>query len=272
MTTDATTAEVITDLSDGKDVIATDDTVTSSPATADEQLNNTGIVKDDDPDGYQKRMNKVIAEKYQEQRAKEALEAENKALKEKALQVTSTIAEELTAPELPEDMFDETALREYHKKTASYNLKVAQETAEKAAQKSFEQRQEDDVQRQRKQNQTKSIQSYIENGLADGLSTEQIQQNEQVISASGMKADVGNYIMTDKNAAKIADYLARNPQELNELNKLDPMAAAVHISSKIKVRALSSGGATKAPDPVKPLKGGGAESNDTDDVPGLVIV
>ncbi|MEH6397368.1 hypothetical protein [Pseudoalteromonas sp.] len=80
---------------------------------------------------------------------------------------------------------------------------------------------------------------------------------------SGLKPELGQYLLTDPNGAKIAEYLHDNPAEMHEIIGMSPMNAAVKIANEIKAKALSTTPrVSNAPDPIEAINGGGYVEKD----------
>lgn len=259
--TDATnTDEVITTVDEQVEV--TESTEESSNSVAGEQQKDTAA------NPVQGRINKLTAKAYQAQREAEALKAENDALKKQLTEPAQT-QEQLVEPVMPDDIYDESAMRDFHNETAKYNKNLMRQEVASNYQTQQESAARSQQQASAQKAREESISKYVETGLSDGLSVEQMQENEQVIIQSGMKPEVGDFLMSDPNAAKVADYLAKNPLELAELNSLSAMQAAVKLNT-LRQNALAQGNFTKAPDPIQQNSGGGGK--ESDDLDGLVFV
>ena len=245
---DATQTEVEPEF-DGQQSQLEPVTADSSPATGENQDNNQNT--------FQDRINKVTAQKYEQKRRADELEAELNELKSKsasAQPVQQDTTEKVSAPVLPQDMYDEDAMRQYHQDVMKYNQHVA-ETASRNATKTWEQQQQE--QKQKAINQER-LNSYQQNAVRDGVDFDKLHAAEQVIVQSGIKPELANYLLEDPNGAKIAVHLADNPAQLYELAGMNPMNAAVKIQSEIKPQALSkTPKVTSAPEPLPEYHGGG---------------
>lgn len=211
------------------------------------------------------RINKLTAQRYAAEREAQDLKRQL----EEANQSKPVAASTEEAPKLPDDMYDEAAMRQYHTDMLEYTQKAATS----AAKSTFETHQQTAAEKAQSDKMSQTVQSYAEAGLRDGLTIEQMQMNEQVLGNAGINAELGGFIMADPNGAKIADYLAKNPDQMQSLNGMSPLQAAVVISNDIKVKAMGPSVASGAPDPVDQLEGGGARESDsfTEKCPGAVI-
>ena len=233
---------------------------TSASSEPVESVNqNSGSATETQPEdngNVQKRINKITAEKYAVIREKEQMAKELEALKSQPQQSVTQSESSIKAPELPSDIYDEDAMKKYHRDVASYSVETARSEAVNSAKSVFEQQQEQARQLQHKQDQNKIISSYAERGFKAGLTQEQMQINEQVLNGSGIGADLGLFIMQDENGAQIADYLANTPEALAEINTMSPTMAAVKLANEIKPKAVGARNVTSAPDPVEGIRGG----------------
>lgn len=215
-------------------------------------------------DNAQKRINELTAEKYALKRQLEE--------REKQQQVTEVEQEKTpeVAPQLPDDLYDEDAMRKYHADMIAFTQSQAAKTAE-----SVYQSQQTEQQKLKAQSEhQKQVQSYAEQGLSDGLTIEQMQKNETILNGSGISSDLGMFLMGDKHGAKLADYLANSPDDLQKVLSMNPMQAAVYISGEIKSKALAPSNISNAPEPTNTLATGSAskQSDDFDSsCPGAVF-
>lgn len=191
-------------------------------------------------DNAQKRINELTAEKYA---LKKQLEQVNQKPETQAVEQEKALE---VAPQLPDDIYDETAMRKYHADMITFST----EQAKKAAESTYQEQQKTAQQATQQQETQKVIQDYAQNGLNDGLTIEKMQLNEQVLNGSGISAALGQHLMTDPNGAKVADYLASNHAELQKVVSMNPMQAAVYIANEVKIKALGPSNISKAPAPI----------------------
>ena len=85
--------------------------------------------------GVQERINKITADKYNEKRRADDLERQLNELRTQ--QPKAEVPSDLVAPSLPEDIYDEDAMRNYYAESAKYN----QEVATRAAKSTYEHQQ-----------------------------------------------------------------------------------------------------------------------------------
>lgn len=202
--------------------------------------------------GVQERINKITAQKYEEQRRADGLQRELEELR--AQKPAAKSEPSISAPSLPEDPFDEDAMKAYHAGMLEYTNKAA----ENAAKTTFENQQQEQLNSQAQAAQQKTIQSFADNAIKDGVDLDKLRVAEQTVVNAGIKPEVGAYIISDPNGGKLVEYLASNPEELGKVVSMDPVSAGIHIATQIKPKALSSTpNVSNAPTPVPEIKGGG---------------
>lgn len=221
-----------------------------------ESSTDSGDNHEEKPDKVQVRINKLTAQRYEAERKADAAE---KRLQEMEASKPAPVVETEAAPVLPDDMYDDEAMRKYHVDTAAYNRKVAEDAGKSAYQK----QQEAANQTAQQAAQQESISTYVSNAQRDGVDLDKLKSAEKVLLDSGIKPELGQYLMTDPNGAKIAEYLHDNPVEMHEILSMNPMSAAVKIASEIKAKALSTTPkVSNAPDPIEAINGGGYVEKD----------
>jgi hypothetical protein len=239
-------------------ITSADETEVKTDAT---EESSTEVQGTEQKNPVQGKINKLTAKNYQKQREIDVLRAENEKLKATNTASSSQKEMELVEPALPADIYDEAAMRKYHEDVNTYNRDLIRKESLTATNNTLAQRQEKEQQQALEQSRKQELTRYAQTGLDDGLTVEQMQHNEQVIIQSGMKAEVGAFLMSEPNAAKMADHLAKNPDVLEEINQLPPMQAAVKLAS---LRQAANGEIVKtnAPDPIETVTGGGAAESD----------
>ncbi len=206
--------------------------------------------------GVQQRINDLTAKRYKEKRRAEEAEAKlaeyesKKVITDKAPQAT----EQLNAPALPEDIYDEEAMRKYHADSFAYNKRVA----ESAAQSQFESQQKQSEQQARNVQHQKTVDNYAANATRDGVDLDKLLVAENTLKKAGLTNELGSYLLNDTNGAKIVEYLSDNPAEMHEILGLDPVSAGIRIATEIKPKVLSqTPKVSGAPDPIPEVSGGG---------------
>jgi hypothetical protein len=220
----------------------------------------------------QGRINDLTAKRYKEERR--ANEAEQKLATLEAQLATQTPVVQSAqdnAPVLPEDIYDEEAMRKYHTDSATYTNTVAQN----AAKSQFETQQQASAQQAQNAKHQANIDTYASNAARDGVDFDKLAIAEQTLKQNGLSNELGNYLLSDPNGAKIVEYLNDNPAEMHEVLKLDPVSAGIRIATEVKAKALSqTPKVSGAPDPIPEVTGGGYVAVDDFDkkYPGAVII
>jgi hypothetical protein len=256
--------------------------VTSDPVT--EEVAQPEVIAESSPaseeqheqksNGVQNRINDLTAKRYKEERR--ANEAEAKLAEIQANQAKQTPAPQpeqvLIAPVLPEDIYDEEAMRKYHMDSQAFNT----QTAQGAAKSQFENQQKQSEQQALNAKHQANIDKYTANATRDGVDFDKLLVAEQTLKQAGLGNELGSYLMNDNNGAKIVEYLNDNPAEMHEILSLDPVSAGIRIATEIKPKVLSqTPKVSGAPDPIPEVKGNGGYV-DSDDFskkyPGAVII
>lgn len=220
---------------------------------------DSGENHDKQHDGVQKRINQLTAEKYQEKRAREELERKLAELESQAAKPEVKI--DIPAPQLPDDIYDEDAMRKYHADMIEYTSKVTEANANSA----YEQRLKTEEEKQRQVKKQELLSSYANNALKDGVDLDKLRAAEQSLVSAGISSELGTFLIKDPNGGKIAEYLHDNPALMHEVLSLDPVSAGIKIVNEVKPQALSmTPKISKAPEPVTEVVGsaGGGDKDD----------
>ena len=256
--------------------------VTSDPVT--EEVAQPEVIAESSPaseeqhepksNGVQNRINELTAKNYKT--AKRADDAEAKLAELQANQANQAPAPQpeqaLTAPVLPEDQYDDEAMRKYHADNQKYFADVAQNSAKSQ----FENQQKQSEQQALNAKHQANLDKYAANATRDGVDFDKLLVAEQTLKQAGLGNELGSYLMNDNNGAKIVEYLNDNPAEMHEILSLDPVSAGIRIATEIKPKVLSqTPKVSGAPDPIPEVKGNGGYV-DSDDFskkyPGAVII
>jgi hypothetical protein len=221
----------------------------SSPASEDKH--------EEKSNGVQERINQITREKYEERRKREELEAELEKLRNGSQQpqAASQPVETLQAPQLPEDIYDEDAMKQYHRDMQEYVNKASEANTRKF----YESQQEAQKKQVTQQEQQALLKQYADNAQKAGVDLDKLANAEKVLNQHRLDPQVAMRLMKDANGPQVITYLADNPAELDEVLRSDPISAAIKIETEIKAKALSTTPkVTKAPDPIPDIGGGGA--------------
>jgi len=227
---------------------------------------------DEKSNGVQDRFNKITAKRYQETRRADEAEAKLAELQsQRATTQAPQVTEQLNAPALPDDIYDEDAMRKYHADSQTYNKQVAESTV----QSQFESQQKQSAQQDVNAKHQIVMDKYAANATRDGVDFDKLLVAERTLKQAGLSNELGSYLMNDNNGAKIVEYLNDNPAEMHDIMQLDPVSAGIRIANEIKPKALSqTPRVSGAPDPIPEVNGGGyVEVDDfSKKYPGAVII
>ena len=233
----------------------------SIEATLDAQSTSTPSVEPEDNQenksrDFQSRYNLQTKKAYtQERRANEAVAelAEYKANQANQTPASQPV-QDLIAPVLPEDIFDEEAMRKYHTESQAFNTQSAQG----AAKSQFETQQKQSKQQAETAKHQVNIDNYTANATRDGVNFDKLALAEQTLKQNGLGNELGSFLLNDINGAKIVEYLSDNPAEMHEILALDPVSAGIRIANEIKPKVLSqTPRVSGAPDPIPEVIGNG---------------
>ena len=233
-------------------VKGTDDQGTTDEATAgqtsESATEDTGEPKED---GFQKRINKITADKYEEKRKREASDKRADELQRKWDELEAK-KPTLTEPTLADMDYDEDA---YNKASVSYQ--VQQQVA--AQLKSNETAQESKTREVAAQKVTDSFNEQI-----TALGKEDF--DVKVGAIPNLPAGVADAIMQTENGAELAYHLASHLDIADTLSGMTSSAAMMElgrISSKLSAKPEFKSSA--APDPIEPVNSGSAIKSDIND-------
>ena len=103
---------------------------------------------------------------------------------------------------------------------------------------------------------------FRERAAKQGLNADDLFKAEQVVTAYGISSQVAGHILAQEQGPLIVQYLSKNVVELSELVALDPLTAAVKLSTEIVAKATKASG-SGTPDPLDIVDGkGAAETNE----------
>lgn len=250
MSIDAETNEPIVD----------DAQIAVEPEVNSESSTDSGENHDKQHDGVQSRINKLTAKRYQAEREKDEL-AKKVAELEARVNKPESPKTDIDEPQLPDDIYDEDKMREYHKSMLDYNKSLTSA----AVNQSYEQRVKAEQQKAQQAKQQEALGRYADNAIKDGVDLEKLRVAETTLNQAGISQELGSYIMSDQNGGKIVEYLHDNPAVMHEVLSLDPVSAGIKIATEIKAQALSTTPKVSgAPDPVPDFGGGGGVSTKDD--------
>ncbi len=166
-------------------------------------------------------------------------------------------------PEMP-DMLDPQYEQKLQLREETIKAQVIHDQRLKMQQQHNKQRQQQQLQARANELKQKTN-AYAERSKNFGISDEDAKKYEDSIAPfiSPKNAKIAEYILDHEQGPLIVKYLSKNPMEMEKLSSMNPMNAAVYISSTIaeksaKVKPKTS----KTPAPGKTIKGkGGTTKN-----------
>lgn len=211
-----------------------------------------GEEENKDPAGFTKRINQKHFELMEKERERAALEAEVIALKAKIPEIQKPVV-----PPLPDPYDDDFDIKmsqrdEAIKRVAAYEV---QEEINHAR------LQEDNRLRQEGLNKSlvESVNTYSDRAKALNISANELKVAGQTVAAYGVHDSVAEFILQDDKGPAITAHLARNPEMLETISKMNPIHAALYIENNVKPK-LS--GKTELPEPAETLGGGGVSKRE----------
>ena len=203
-----------------------------------------------EPAGFTKRIHQKHHELMEERRAREAVEAELEQLRNQ-----QPTAQRPEVPPLPDPYDDDFDIRMKERdaavlEVATYDFRQQQTQAE-------QQRQEQQRALEQQNKIIDTVKTYANRATALNISAKELEVAGQTVAAYGIDDQLTQYILNDEQGPLITRYLARNPAELEAIQAMSPMQAAVHVAVNVKTKAGANQNANRAPAPADTLGGGG---------------
>jgi hypothetical protein len=213
----------------------------------------------------QERLDKITAEKYAEKRRADEEKRRADELTEKLAQMESgkpaSLPDDLTEPEMPADIWDEEAMRKYHKDMAAYSRRVAVHEAKQV----YSSTQQQQAQQSQQIEQQKVVQSFAKRAIDSGLTIEQVEQAGTALVNAGLSQELQMLLLEDEAGPQITIHLAKNPDLAFELIGMPLHKAAIKIATQVKAEAAGTKPrVSQAPDPIP--SGRSASMKETDDL------
>ena len=211
----------------------------------------------------QERINKITAEKYAAKREadelRKQLEAAQQAAPSKQVVIEDSSISSVVEPKLPDDLYDEDAMRKYNADMIAYNRKVAEDAAKSLYQNQLKEQEQTQAQAA----QQDAVRTWANNAQKGGVDLDKLGVAEQTLAGAGINGELASHLMADPSEPAIAVHLAENPALMYEVLNMSPMAAAVKIETQIKAEALSkTPKVSNAPEPLPEINGGGMVEKD----------
>ena len=196
-------------------------------------------------DGFQKRIDKVTADKYAEKRRADDLQ-------KKIDELEAATKETLKKPKLEDHDYDEDAFDK-----ANLQYEIDQGVQETLAKQSADAKAE-----QQKAESEKVLTTFNERANALGKSDFDEKANAIPILPQG----VADAIMQSEDGAEMVYHLGSNPEEAEALANMSPAMAIMQLGKlSTKLSAKPEIKPSAAPEPIDPLKSGSALSSDIGD-------
>jgi len=199
----------------------------------------------------EKRIHKLTAEKYAEKRRAEALEEENRRLKEN--QSADPVQVPQGKPTLEQFDYDE---GKYTEALIEYQVNQKVEQTQSAAQKA------------QAEQTAKDRDAKFDNAEVK-YATDNPSYIDDIQSLPRFQPDTLNMLRGQENGPELVHYLGKNPEIADQIASLDPMNAAMQIgaiSVKLSATAKTEIQTSAAPDPISPVSSGGSVSKEVEDM------
>lgn len=241
------------------DQVETEETGTVSDGS--ELASDTGENQEEKTQQAQEAANKAINKKHfqykEEERKRLAAEKELQELRAKLEQQTSQRPE---IPPIP-DPYDEN----YEAKVKARDEAIRQVVVYEAKQEVETQRKQQ-LEEQQRQEQAKQIESmvttYNQRAKSLGLDVAEVEKAGDTLVQYGVSQDVANFLLSDEDGPLMTKYLAANPLELERIQSMPPMQAAIALNDSVRKQAAGlKPKQTKAPEPPEVLNGGGYQDD-----------
>lgn len=204
----------------------------------------------------QERLDKLTAERYAEKRRADELAAKLAQLEAAKPQ---SLPDDLTEPSLPDDIWDEEAMKRYHKEMAAYNRKVAAYEAKQVLSTTQQQKQAELQQAE----QAKVVQLFAKRAIESGITIEQVEQAGTALVNAGLSQELQMLLLEDDAGPQLTLHLNKNPELAMELISLPLHKAAIKLATSIKAEAVSQKPkVTQAPDPIPQSRGVSVRESD----------
>lgn len=226
------------------------DATPAESATAKEEIDTNKPASTDaekpKEDGFQKRIDKVTADKYAEKRRADDLQKKIDALE------AAKEKETLVKPKLEDHDYDEEA---FEKANRQYDI-------DKGVQETLAKQSADAKAEQQKTESEKVLTTFNERANALGKSD----FDEKANAIPNLPQGVADAIMQSEDGAEMVYHLGSNPEGAEALANMSPAMAIMQLGKlSTKLSAKPEIKPSAAPDPIDPLKSGSSLSSDIGD-------
>ena len=192
---------------------------------------------------------KQVAKRGQAEREAEELRAQLKELQE-----ANKPPEEDPEPQIPEDMWAD----DYEQRKAQFkqdHAAWAQRQYEREASERQEQALEQQRQQAEQQAQYERVLTYTERAETLGITREALQVAGNTVEQMGVQPEIANYLLADEHGPAVTMYLAKNLQEVQAMQNMDPISAGIYIATEIKPKVSRKLKRDNPPEPVETVSG-----------------
>ena len=227
------------------------------PAVEPEETEQSETATDNKADEHEEPdYQKIIAEKAFEARQ---AKREKEELARRLAEIEAQKPKE-TRPNVPPipDPWDDNFEEKLRQRDEALTRAAAYDAQQRLIQEQEQAKEQQRLQRQQ-QELTTRVTTYSERAKQLGIDAQELAQAGQRL-AGQVSDDVASYILDNDQGPLMTKYLSANPLELDRLQSMSPMQAAVYLETQVKPKAAQLGQKkiTQAPDPVETLNGGGA--------------
>lgn len=215
------------DIDDGTEEATEDQGAAAETETPSEQQTQTPE-KPINQEAVQKRINKAIRERYEEQRKRE--EAERK-LEEATQKLSAFDQKDITIPEFP-DAFDPNFDQKIRARDEALKQQAMQQAQRDLQQRNAEQARMEKAQKQRDQ-VTGYVNSMFKNAEQMGIKEADLRQADDTVAMFIKDPGLATFILSQKDAPLIINHLAGNIAELETISRMNPIDAAAHIATSV---------------------------------------
>ncbi len=205
----------------------------------------------------QAAFNKEYGAKKQAERDRDAALKEVADLKQAQLNTNIPQA----VGEMPDSLdFDTDA--EFTQAKTQYINNIKAHANHDAQQASIEQQRQQNIAAQQQkayEAQQASITKYSENAKTLGVDPQELKLAANAVASYGISSDLTMAILSESNGPLITKYLAANPQEVSNLNSMNPYQAGAYMATLSEKASALKPKPSSAPSPTTDISGTGAD-------------
>ena len=117
------------------------------------------------------------------------------------------------------------------------------------------------IQRQQEQQKLEELHTkvgtYTERAKTMGISEQELQVAGNAVSQFGVPEPLVDFMLVDEQGPALTMYLAKNLQELQNVNSMNPLQAAVYLATEIKPKVMRNMKRKAPPEPTESVRGSG---------------